>query len=145
MRSKLLLAQVWLMLGWMHAAVMLLPFKRLTCGLCQNWEPMTVSSLNTNQKAQAKELGWLVGVAARATPWQSRCLIQVLVLQRLLERRGLPGKFYLGVCRGSELAVNPTDMFAHAWLQCGEEVINGSDGHEQFTVVSVFSWGLPSV
>ena len=86
-------------------------------------------------------IGRLVTAASRITPWQSLCLTQVLVVQRLLARRDIPGQFYLGVRRGGELTDDPTGLSAHAWLQCGEDIVNGRAGHERFTVVSAFSWG----
>jgi Transglutaminase-like superfamily len=65
----------------------------------------------------------------------------VLVAQRLLARQHIPGQFYLGVRRGRERTDDPTGFSAHAWLQCGDVIVNGSAGHAQFTVVSTFSWG----
>ncbi len=32
-------------------------------------------------------------------------------------------------------------MKAHAWSQCGDNIITGGAGHEEFTVLSVFGWG----
>jgi len=29
---------------------------------------------------------------------------------------------------------------AHAWTQCGDTIITGGGGHEEFTVLSVFGW-----
>ena len=86
-------------------------------------------------------IGRLVAAASRITPWQSLCLTQVLVVQRLLASRDIPGQFYLGVRRGGELTDDPAGLSAHAWLQCGEDIVNGKAGHEEFTVVSAFSWG----
>ena len=31
-------------------------------------------------------------------------------------------------------------MKAHAWSQCGDSIITGGAGHEEFTVLSVFGW-----
>ena len=31
-------------------------------------------------------------------------------------------------------------MKAHAWSQCGDTIITGGGGHEEFTVLSVFGW-----
>jgi hypothetical protein len=90
---------------------------------------------------EAVAIGRLVAAAGRVTPWQSFCLTQVLVAQRLLAKRNIPGQFYLGVRRGCERTDDPTGLSAHAWLQCGDKIVNGRAGHEQFTVVSTFSWG----
>ena len=90
---------------------------------------------------EAKMIGYLVAAAANHTPWQSLCLVQVLVTQRLLAKRNIPGQFYLGVRPGCERSDDPTGLAAHAWLQCGDAIVNGAAGHEQYTVVSTFSWG----
>ncbi len=86
-------------------------------------------------------IGRLVATAARFTPWQSLCLTQVLVTQRLLAKRNIPGQFSLGVLRSRELTDDSSGLSAHAWLQCGDVIVNGVAGHERFTVVSNFSWG----
>jgi len=31
-------------------------------------------------------------------------------------------------------------MKAHAWSQCGDSIITGGNGHEDFTILSVFEW-----
>jgi hypothetical protein len=139
--QKLLLLQAWFLLGWYRAAMLVRPFKRLAQSLQHHPGPVPMFSLTQSQLAQAALIGKLVAAAASVTPWQSRCLVQVLVTQRLLAARGLPGQFYLGVRRGSEDGTDPTGLAAHAWLQCGQAIVNGLAGHEQYTVVSTFSWG----
>jgi hypothetical protein len=139
--QKLLLLQAWCLLGWYRAAMLVRPLKRLTTMLQHHHGPMPTAELSQRQLEQAALIGKLVAAAASVTPWQSRCLVQVLVTQRLLAARGLPGQFYLGVRRGSEDGTDPTGVAGHAWLQCGQAIVNGLAGHEQYTVVSTFSWG----
>jgi len=140
-RHKLILAQVWFMLGWYRAGLLLLSFKRLTRELQHHARPVHAAQLPSGQREEALMIGRLVAAASRYTPWQSLCLTQVLVVQCVLASRNIPGQFYLGVRRGCELTDDPTGLSAHAWLQCGEDIVNGSAGHERFTVVSAFSWG----
>jgi hypothetical protein len=140
-RHKLILAQAWFMLGWYRAGILLLSFKRLTRELQHHALPVPAVQLSSGQREEALIIGRLVAAASRITPWQSLCLTQVLVVQRLLANRHIPGQFYLGVRRGCELTDDPTGLSAHAWLQCGEDIVNGGAGHERFTVVSAFSWG----
>jgi hypothetical protein len=116
-------------------------FKRLTRNLQHHALPIPAAQLPSGQREEALMIGRLVAAASRITPWQSLCLTQVLVAQRLLAARSIPGQFYLGVRRGCELTDDPTGLSAHAWLQCGEDIVNGSAGHKRFTVVSAFSWG----
>jgi Transglutaminase-like superfamily len=143
-RHKLMLLQAWFLLGWYRAGILLISFKRLAAGL-QHY-PLAIPALavSPTQRDEAETIGRLVATAAHHTPWQSRCLVQVLVTQRLLAKRNIPGQFYLGVRRGCELTDDPTGLSAHAWLQCGDDIVNGGAGHERFTVVSTFSWGPPA-
>ena len=133
--------QAWFMLGWMRIAIMTTSFKHLARKLDHHRQPQTLSPLAEEQQRIAWVIGKLVAAAAKYTPWQSLCLAQVLVVQRLLARRGIAGQFYLGVRRGREDTDDPTGLAAHAWLQCGPYIVNGAAGHETFTVVSAFSWG----
>ena len=138
---KWIFVQAWLMLGWYRAGILLLSFKRLTRNLQHHAIPAPPAPLSEDQQHEALMIGRLVAAASRITPWQSLCLTQVLVAQRLLTTRNIPGQFYLGVRRGCELTDDPTGLSAHAWLQCGEDIVNGRAGHDRFTVVSAFSWG----
>lgn len=140
-RHKLLLVQAWFMLGWYRAAVLLVSFKRLASQLRHHPLAMPSPALAADQRDEAVVIGRLVAAASRFTPWQSFCLTQVLVAQRLLARHHIPGQFYLGVRRGCDRTDDATGLSAHAWLQCGDDIVNGKAGHEQFTVVSTFSWG----
>ena len=138
---KLLLLQAWCLLGWCRIAVLLAPFKRLVAKLQHHHLAVPAAPLQVAQSEEALAIGRLVATASKFTPWQSRCLTQVLVVQKLLAKRAIPGQLYLGVRRGSELNDDPTGLSAHAWLQCGEDIVSGKAGHERFTVVSAFSWG----
>ena len=58
----------------------------------------------------ALRLGRVVGRTLRLLPTDSRCLIQCLVLSRMLARRGIPGTLVVGV--------RSTPSFgAHAWVE----------------------------
>ena len=135
-----LLRATWL-LGCARLAILTLPFKRLVASLEHLPQPQPPAEPSAEQLQAASRMGYLVAVAANHTPWQSTCLAQVLVLQRLLAAQGIPGQFYLGVRRGCERSADPTGLSAHAWLQCGAQIVNGGAGHEAFTVVSTFRWG----
>ena len=139
--QKIIFIQACFMLGWIRVAILTVSFKRLSSALRHHGELATPSVLNRRQLQQASDIGSLVASAASATPWQSLCLVQVLVVQRLLARRNIPGQFYLGVRTGAGDGADPTGLSAHAWLQCGDCIVNGGAGHEAFTVVSTFSWG----
>jgi hypothetical protein len=58
----------------------------------------------------AARLGHVVQRAFLSAPRRSRCLIESLVLIRLLARRGIEATLVIGVAAGSEFA-------AHAWVE----------------------------
>jgi hypothetical protein len=139
--QKLIFVEAWFLLGWMRVATLTISFKRLTASLQHHKETVHPVSLASEQLNQAAWVGGLVASAAKYTPWQSPCLTQVLAVQRLLARRGIPGQFYLGVRKRAGKEMGCEALQAHAWLQCGDLIVSGGAGHEEFTVVSTFSWG----
>ena len=134
--GKLLLLKITVLLAYYRAAILLTSFKRLTASLRHYRSEPDFYGASTQQKQRAAHLGYLVAGAARFTPWQSRCLVQVLTLQHLMAAEKLAGRFYLGVHREASSG----ELSAHAWLRCGDRIVNGERGHERFTVVSIFSW-----
>jgi hypothetical protein len=139
-RKQLLLVWIWLMLAGARLRLLRKGLSHFTSGLTLHRTIPVAQSIPEHQLEQARELGRLVAIAARYTPWQSRCLTQVLVLQRLLAQRNIPGYFSLGVRRVEDDAVEALN--AHAWLQCGDAIVNGAVPGDTYTTLSTFSWGL---
>jgi hypothetical protein len=138
-RQRLLL-RIWLLLAWARLRLLRNGLAHFTAGLTRHQTVPATLPLAPEQLAQAIELGRLVSIAARYTPWQSRCLTQVLVLQRLLEQRQIPGSFSLGVQQGGSKAERVFN--AHAWLQCGNTIVNGAVVDAHYTTLSTFSWDV---
>lgn len=139
--DKAVFTHSWLALGWMRLVMLTASYKRLTGSFTHCLDVAPVPGLSPEQIQGAERIGRLVAAAAGATPWQSRCLAQVLVVQRLLASRNIPGLIYLGVRRGCEQTSDLQVLSGHAWLQCGDVIVNGEAGHEQFTIVATMSWG----
>jgi hypothetical protein len=139
--ERALFLQAWCLLGWARAAILLRPFKRIVRKLQHHPEAITPLPVAPEQQETAQRIGYLVAAAARYTPWQSLCLAQVLVAQRLLAARQIPGQFFLGVRKGEAKDIDGAELAAHAWLSCEDTVVIGEAGHETFAVVSAFSWG----
>ncbi len=137
--KQVLLLWIWLLLAWARLQLLRKGFSHFTAGLALHRTIPTTASVPGHQLEQAIELGRLVTIAARYTPWQSRCLTQVLVLQRLLAQRQIPGFFSLGVRKAAGEEEEPLN--AHAWLQCGDTIVNGAAPEGTFTTLSTFSWG----
>jgi hypothetical protein len=137
--KQILLLRIWLLLAWARLQLLRKGFSHFTAGLTLHRTIPATACIPNEQLEQAIELGRLVAIAARYTPWQSRCLTQVLVLRQLLEQRQIPGYFSLGVRTAGGGEEEPFN--AHAWLQCGDTIVNGAVPEGTFTTLSTFSWG----
>ena len=126
--------RAYLLLGIMRAGILILNFKRLSKNLEHHPESPSLTPLEPWQSQLAKQIGWAVTTAARHTPWNSNCLAQALTAQRMLKRVHIPGMFYLGAKKDEQ------QLEAHAWLQCDRMILTGKTGHEDYTVLSTFSW-----
>lgn len=69
----------------------------------------------------AARLGYAVMKTLRALPTDSRCLVQALVLTRLLAARGISGRLVIGARSRPQFA-------AHAWVEhAGEPVLPAAE------------------
>jgi len=71
---------------------------------------------------------------ANRVPWESKCLVQGMVAQRLLRNAGIQSTLYLGVGRDKD---DNNKMTAHAWVRCGPYFVCGGNG-EDYAVVAKF-------
>jgi hypothetical protein len=138
-QRKKLFVQAYLLLGFVRYSLSRKPFKELVADLKLHREAVLLPPLEGNSAEIARAVGWAVRTSANFTPWNSTCLVQVLAAQRMLQKNGIAGVFYLGAVNGGAVEESPTFM-AHAWLKCADEFITGESGHQQYTVVSSFSW-----
>jgi hypothetical protein len=134
----MLIGKIWLLLGFYRMAISVFSLKWLTRRLKHSPRPVPPVALATVLEEEACRIGAQVAAISRYTPWQSACLAQVLVVQRLLSRRGISGQFFLGVQKGEAHDVEP--LSAHAWLQCGHQMVNGGDGSQFYVILSSYSW-----
>lgn len=77
---------------------------------------------------QARLIAFHVNRITTHTPWESKCLVRALTVQRLLKQRGITSTLYLGVGKEND------KMVAHAWLRCGLIYLTGGNGRDYATV-----------
>lgn len=135
--EKKLFLEAYVMLGLIRTAILTVSFKRLTRELEHHTQVQALENLTKTEQEMAIKIGQAIMRAAAYTPWKSACLVQSLTAQKMLQKRGIPGVFYLGAMKDWE---SKEKMKAHAWTQCGETIITGENGHEVFTILSVFRW-----
>jgi len=135
-QQQKLFVEAYLTLGFYRNAILTRSFKSLVSELHQNTKPIH-AEFPDEKKQLALLIGDAVTKAANHTPWESACLVQALTAQRMLQKRKIAGRFHLGV------TINSADndpLAAHAWLVCGDEILTGRIGLENYTILSTFSW-----
>ena len=86
-------------------------------------------------RAAALRIGRAIRVAARRTPWESKCLAQALAAALMLRWRRLPFVLTLGVAKTTELKAG---IDAHAWLFSGDILLTGA-GYERYSIIAQFT------
>ncbi len=138
-QERNLFMEAYYTLGFMRAAILSVPFKKLTHSLEHQAKKSEVAELSDEQKNIAISIGKAIEQAAQHTPWESACLVQALTAHKMLKKYSIPGVFYLGVAKDKN---TEEKMKAHAWSQAGDAILTGARGHESFTVVSAFGWRI---
>jgi hypothetical protein len=96
------------------------PIADVVAGLRSEYPSSPSSAADTFE--EARSLGWAVSRTLGHLPGDTRCLIQSLVLTRLLAKRGIPAKLVIG-------ARSAPDFLAHAWVEYGgDPVLTPGDG-----------------
>ena len=135
--EKQLFIEAYITLLVMRVALFTLSFKRLIRTLEHSSGKVSPPTSNSGDLDLAQAIGRAIRSASAYTPWESACLVQALSAQRMLQKRGIPGVFYLGAAKVKE---GEEKMHAHAWLQCGHRIVTGAEGHEKYTVLSSVVW-----
>ncbi len=136
--ERRLFFEAFVTLGIMRFALLTLPFKHLVASLEQYKESVAAPPLTEKELNLAQNIGRAINRAANHTLWESACLVQALAAQKMLQKRNIPGVFYLGVMPGNR---SQEPMQAHAWSQAGDIIVSGGQNLESFTIISAFIWG----
>lgn len=90
------------------------------------------------QEIAAAQIGAVVARAAAWMPFRALCLQQAIATRRMLRKRRLPAKVYLGLARDPAERTIANER-AHAWVQTGRLVVNGDRDLDRFAVVGAFA------
>ncbi|GEN29730.1 hypothetical protein HVA01_33760 [Halovibrio variabilis] len=132
---KLWCLPVWLLLGVSKALIFLLSFRRLErlMGKAHGVSPV-LPLLTTSQRKRASQIGHVVRMTARYTPWNSNCYPQAITAALLLRLYKLP---YL-LCFGLKRSEDSRRYLAHAWVAAGPVNVTGGFSFNAYTVVACY-------
>lgn len=125
---------VWLLLGLSKIAIFTVSFRRLQPILgtfvgVSPWVPV----VSSDAENRARQIGAVVRLVSRYTPWESNCFPQAIVSRLLLSLYKIDYCLFFGVCRGR--GEDPFD--AHAWIAVGPVRVIGGWSFHKYTVVGV--------
>lgn len=133
--------KVWFLLfypysGLVRVAILTLPFSLLSRSYGHYYSNTELSPLvSEQQQMRAWRIGKVAELAASYTPWESKCLVQAIMVRTLLGFYGIPYVMHLGARMTGD---SKEPMKAHAWIKVGSWVIAGGEGHRAYGIVSAF-------
>ncbi len=121
--------EAWLLLWACRIALWFAPFPRVL-----QWTQYCANHFRSSQALGCDEVIHCIA-RALAFSWRASCLTQALAGWIMLTRHGTPSRVKIGVASPEQHAFS-----AHAWLECGGQVILGDIGLDPYAVI----WTLPS-
>lgn len=133
-----LLPVAWALIGLSSAAIALRPFKRLAPLLGRNLGATSLAPLaDPRLLRRGRRIGYAVTIAAKYAPFRSNCLPQAMAAAMLCRVGRVPYAAHLGASVSDP--DKPGELVAHAWVQCGPNVITGANGDlQRYGVVACF-------
>lgn len=132
-KKQLMLIEAFILSGLYRFAIIFLPFKYVKRQLGEAKKESTYK-VDDAIYQEAKHIRFIVLLACKYTPWESKCLVRAMLVQHFLKRKKIPTTIYLGVNK-DEL----NEMKAHAWIRCGDMIVTGQYEKDHFIQVASFS------
>jgi len=122
--------------GVLRFCFLFFPFHLLSSILGKQCSNIQCSSvINDNRLQYVYEISQIIRLIERYSPWQSKCLIQALLVATLCRYYRIPYVIFLGVLKQSN---SNEPIKAHAWSLVGNKIVSGAKGHKKFTVINTY-------
>lgn len=130
--EKRMSLEIFVLSGLVRMMLLIVPFKYIRNYLGE-YNAYVPREIDEDQCSIVRQVGWFVTTISRYTPWESKCLVQAMVAQRLLKKRKIGTTLYLGVAKE-----NKQNIKAHAWLKCGNIIVAGRAAMNDYKEVARF-------
>ncbi len=110
--------------------ILFMPFKRIAGKIGKLQIESIKFPINS---AKINDVEHAVRRAARFCLHKSKCYDQALTGKFMLKSRMLPATIYFGLAKDTQ-----NGLSAHAWVRCGNRIVTGKKGMENFTVIAAF-------
>jgi hypothetical protein len=122
--------EAWVMLHVSKLFILLMPFKKIAGKIGKLQVESSKFPINS---AKINDVEHAVRRASRFSLHKSKCYDQALTGKFMLKRRKLPATIYFGLAKDAQ-----NGLSAHAWVRCGNRIVTGKKGMENFTVIAAF-------
>lgn len=132
LKDKGLIIGVFFLTGIIRFIILTIPFKYFSKYLgVLNKESSYM--LTEEQYSEAKRIALAISRVSKHTIWESKCLVQSMTAQILLNLKNIENTLYLGVAKDKSNG----KMVAHSWIRCGDFFVTGGNG-QNFSTVARF-------
>lgn len=130
---KIDLFKAFLYTAFYRICILFIPFNKLKKRMGK-YKEESVNIVPDEVYEVARYISWVVNTVSKYTPWESKCLVQALTVQKMLKWRNISSTIYLGVNKDKDNKIQ-----AHAWSRVGEMIVTGGEVKDYFTQVAKFS------
>lgn len=117
---------------WSRIYIHFFPFRKFAVHLGREHEVVTTQ--NVKESLLVKDICRAMKRSSRYLPFHGKCLVEAVVVKKMLEKRNIKSTLYLGVSKKEH-----KEMIAHAWLVIDDTAIVGRQGMEKFVPVEWYT------
>jgi hypothetical protein len=133
-RKQHVLVRTAIAVTWARVETQVVPFRRIAQSLEHAEFDNPTGRDGTFDEVEA--VGWSIGVLADRLPWCGNCLAQAVATKRYLNRLSIPSTLFLGVTTSAPQTGDLSAIEAHAWIECGGQILTGQTDDEYKIVYS---------
>lgn len=130
-KSKIMFVKAFILCGFYRFIILNVSFSKVKKLLGEKGKESEFEIDIDNCKI-VKEVSFIVKLASYNTPWESKCLVQAMTAQKILNDKGIKTTLYLGVAK------EKNNMVAHSWLRYGQMFVTGGNGDLNYKRVGCF-------
>ncbi|EOU1702928.1 lasso peptide biosynthesis B2 protein [Clostridium perfringens] len=130
-KSKIMFVKAFILCGFYRFIILNVSFSKVKKLLGEKGKESEFEIDIDNYKI-VKEVSFIVKLASYNTPWESKCLVQAMTAQKILNDKGIKTTLYLGVAK------EKNNMVAHSWLRYGQMFVTGGNGDLNYKRVGCF-------
>ena len=122
--------EAWILLHISKLFILFMPFKKIAGKIGKLQVESSKFPINS---AKINDVEHAIRRASRFSLHKSKCYDHALTGKFMLKRRNLSATIYFGLAKDAQ-----NGLSAHAWVRCGNRIVTGKKGMENFTVIAAF-------